>query len=73
MASQKKSGASRAYAASGQQPRVEALAGSGRYPTFARLIAHFGETGGYGLDLDALFEFGLRRLLDGLAPVVERG
>ncbi|MFD0276817.1 TetR/AcrR family transcriptional regulator C-terminal domain-containing protein [Kitasatospora sp. NPDC127111] len=42
-----------------------ALAASGRYPAFARLTAEL--TDGYDLDLDALFEYGLANLLDGLA------
>lgn len=36
-----------------------------KHPTFARLMAGFAETG-YDLDLDALFELGLRSILDGL-------
>jgi hypothetical protein len=41
---------------------AEVLA-SGRFPTFARVMAG----PGLDLDLDTLFEFGLRQLLDGLA------
>jgi DNA-binding transcriptional regulator YhcF (GntR family) len=39
------------------------LLASGRFPTFARMMAG----PGLDLDLDSLFEFGLRQLLDGLA------
>ncbi|CCH30441.1 GntR family transcriptional regulator [Actinosynnema sp. NPDC047251] len=35
------------------------------HPTFARIMSTFAETG-YDLDLDALFELGLRSILDGL-------
>ncbi|GAA0429659.1 TetR/AcrR family transcriptional regulator C-terminal domain-containing protein [Streptomyces luteireticuli] len=43
------------------------LAASGRYPTFTRVIGELEAVGGYDLRLDELFEFGLRRLLDGIA------
>ncbi|UWP87159.1 GntR family transcriptional regulator [Dactylosporangium fulvum] len=46
------------------------LAAGGRYPRFARLMAAFAETGGYDLDLDAIFELSLRVLLDGLAAML---
>lgn len=42
---------------------------SGRFPTFAKVVGSFED--GYDLRLDALFESGLRALLDGLTPVVE--
>ncbi|MGW2561109.1 TetR/AcrR family transcriptional regulator C-terminal domain-containing protein [Streptomyces sp. NPDC001514] len=54
-----------------QAAAIQMLVASGRYPTFSRMLRGF--DGGYDLDLDALFEFGLRPLLDGLAPVVEGG
>lgn len=40
------------------------------YPVFARVVASLGPAG-YDLDLDALFEFGLTPLLDGIAVIVE--
>ncbi|MFF9146915.1 TetR/AcrR family transcriptional regulator C-terminal domain-containing protein [Streptomyces sp. NPDC014861] len=52
-------------------PDLRALSGSGRFPTFTKVVGGFED--GYDLDLDALFELGLRALLDGLAPVVESG
>ncbi|MER8185936.1 TetR/AcrR family transcriptional regulator C-terminal domain-containing protein [Kitasatospora sp. NPDC094015] len=45
-----------------QEPPLLALLTTGRYPTFARLA-----TTGYDFDLDGLFEFGLQRILDGIA------
>jgi hypothetical protein len=48
-----------------QEGALEASLGSGGFPTFRRLLAE-----GYDFDLDALFEFGLQRLLDGVAPLV---
>ncbi|MFD5621224.1 TetR/AcrR family transcriptional regulator C-terminal domain-containing protein [Streptomyces yangpuensis] len=45
------------------------LVESGRFPTFAKVVGSF--EGGYDLRLDALFEFGLKALLDGLTPLVE--
>ncbi|RKE23169.1 TetR/AcrR family transcriptional regulator C-terminal domain-containing protein [Streptomyces sp. TLI_171] len=48
-----------------QEPRyLELVAG---YPTFLRVTEE-----GYDFDLDELFEFGLQRLLDGLAVLLER-
>jgi hypothetical protein len=52
-------------------PAVEALVASGRYPGFAALVTEFGE-GGYDLDLDKLFELGLRTLLDGLTVTLTK-
>jgi DNA-binding transcriptional regulator YhcF (GntR family) len=49
-----------------QAPALAALAESGQFPTFAKTLAVFATTG-YDLDLDHLFEHGLRLLLDGLA------
>jgi AcrR family transcriptional regulator len=45
-----------------QEPALMAILATGRFPALSRLA-----TAGYDLDLDALFEFGLQRLLDGLA------
>jgi len=50
---------------------MEALATSGRYPGYARMIQEFGEAG-YDLDLDKIFELGLRTLLDGLTVSLDR-
>lgn len=49
-----------------QEPAFEALLSSGRFPALARLAST-----GYDLDLDALFEFGLQRLLDGIAVLLD--
>ncbi|MFF4429463.1 TetR/AcrR family transcriptional regulator C-terminal domain-containing protein [Streptomyces sp. NPDC001513] len=49
-----------------QEPALLAVLGTGRFPALSRLAA-----AGYDLDLDALFEFGLQRLLDGLAPLLD--
>jgi AcrR family transcriptional regulator len=46
-------------------PALTAIADSGRYPGFRHLLAGFGPDG-YDLDLDKIFELGLRTLLDGL-------
>ncbi len=55
-----------------QTPAIDALAGSGRYPAFATVITTMGQVdGGYDLDLDRLFELGLRHLLDGLARTLD--
>lgn len=45
------------------------LVESGRFPTFAKVVGSFHD--GYDLRLDALFESGLKALLDGLTPLVE--
>ncbi|MEU4806829.1 GntR family transcriptional regulator [Actinosynnema sp. NPDC023587] len=47
----------------GQARALDRLAPA--HPTFARLLTSFAETG-YDLDLDALFELGLRSVLDGI-------
>ncbi|MEV6978131.1 TetR/AcrR family transcriptional regulator C-terminal domain-containing protein [Kitasatospora sp. NPDC093806] len=47
------------------------LAGTGRFPVFTRMMAELSD--GYDLNLDALFEFGLANLLDGLTPRIENG
>ncbi|OKI16728.1 TetR/AcrR family transcriptional regulator C-terminal domain-containing protein [Streptomyces sp. CB03911] len=52
-----------------QAPAFRAITTSPRYPVFSRLVQSF--EGGYDLDLDRLFEFGLRSLLDGLTGLVE--
>ncbi len=49
-----------------QAPAMRAFLGSGRHPTFGRVLTTLSEEG-YDLDLDNLFELGLRTLLDGLA------
>jgi hypothetical protein len=48
-----------------QEPALRKLLAAGRFPKFARLNAE-----GYDFDLDGLFEFGLQRLLDGIAVFV---
>jgi AcrR family transcriptional regulator len=48
---------------SGQERALEALVADGRHPTFARVLSGMD----FDLDLDALFEFGLQRLLAGIA------
>ncbi|MEU4740389.1 TetR/AcrR family transcriptional regulator C-terminal domain-containing protein [Actinosynnema sp. NPDC023658] len=54
-----------------QATAMAELVGSGRYPVFARMLTTLsGE--GYDLDLDELFELGLRSLLDGLALRLDR-
>ncbi|MET7459280.1 TetR/AcrR family transcriptional regulator C-terminal domain-containing protein [Nonomuraea sp. NPDC005501] len=52
-----------------QHAAYPALTALGGYPTFTRVVEDMG--GDFELDLDRLFEFGLRPLLDGLARVVE--
>ncbi|MFI1814191.1 TetR/AcrR family transcriptional regulator C-terminal domain-containing protein [Streptomyces sp. NPDC020422] len=51
-----------------QEPALLSVLASGRFPTLSRLAS-----AGYDLDVDALFEFGLQRLLDGLAPLLDAG
>ncbi len=48
-----------------KEPAFAELAGSGRYPVFARVTAELSED--FDLNLDDMFEFGLRALLDGFA------
>ncbi|MEU3793946.1 TetR/AcrR family transcriptional regulator C-terminal domain-containing protein [Streptomyces fructofermentans] len=50
-------------------PALRSLAESGRFPTFTKVVGSFGD--GYDMQLDALFEFGLRALLDGLTSIVD--
>ncbi|MFE2548167.1 TetR/AcrR family transcriptional regulator C-terminal domain-containing protein [Streptomyces sp. NPDC059355] len=49
-----------------QEPALLEILATGRFPALSRLAAT-----GYHLDLDALFEFGLQRLLDGLASLLD--
>ncbi|WP_327135131.1 TetR/AcrR family transcriptional regulator C-terminal domain-containing protein [Streptomyces sp. NBC_01343] len=49
-----------------QEPALLEVLATGRFPALSRLAA-----AGYHLDLDALFEFGLQRLLDGLASLLD--
>ncbi|MFE9118766.1 TetR/AcrR family transcriptional regulator C-terminal domain-containing protein [Streptomyces sp. NPDC007172] len=51
-------------------PALRELVESGRFPTFTKVVGAF-EEDGYDLRLDALFEFGLKALLDGLTSIVE--
>jgi DNA-binding transcriptional regulator YhcF (GntR family) len=48
-----------------QEATFAKLAGSGTYPAFGRVLHSLGD--GFDLNLDALFEFGLQLVLDGLA------
>ncbi|MER7752198.1 TetR/AcrR family transcriptional regulator C-terminal domain-containing protein [Kitasatospora sp. NPDC097643] len=50
-------------------PALAALVGTTRHPVFARVTA--GLRDGYDMDLDALFAFGLRPLLDGVAVMID--
>ncbi|MCX5015151.1 TetR/AcrR family transcriptional regulator C-terminal domain-containing protein [Streptomyces sp. NBC_00555] len=50
-------------------PALQELVESGRFPTFAKVVGSFKD--GYDLRLDALFEFGLKALLDGLTSIIE--
>ncbi|HEY8458332.1 MAG TPA: TetR/AcrR family transcriptional regulator C-terminal domain-containing protein [Actinopolymorphaceae bacterium] len=45
---------------------LASLTAGGRFPRFAELVGS-----GYDVDLDGLFEYGLQRLLDGMAVQVE--
>jgi DNA-binding transcriptional regulator YhcF (GntR family) len=47
------------------EPEFVALAATGAFPTFARILGEL--EGGFDLDLDRVFEFGLGVLLDGFA------
>jgi DNA-binding transcriptional regulator YhcF (GntR family) len=49
-----------------QEPELEAILASGRFPMFERLASV-----GYDFDLDELFEFGMQRLLDGLQALIQ--
>jgi AcrR family transcriptional regulator len=50
-----------------QAPRLEFMVAINDYPMFQRLI-----TEAYDFSLDRIFEFGLQRLLDGLATLIEQ-
>jgi DNA-binding transcriptional regulator YhcF (GntR family) len=52
-----------------QEPAMEALATSGGYPVFAGTIGALDD--GYDLDLDELFETGLKVMLGGLALLID--
>jgi hypothetical protein len=47
-----------------------AIAEGGAHPEFAAQLRAFTAQGGYDLDLDKVFELGLRTLLDGLAELL---
>ncbi|SEC45269.1 TetR/AcrR family transcriptional regulator C-terminal domain-containing protein [Streptomyces sp. TLI_105] len=49
------------------EPRFDAMQSGGPYP-FLDALAH---DGGFELSLESLFEFGLRRTLDGIATMIE--
>jgi DNA-binding transcriptional regulator YhcF (GntR family) len=53
-----------------QGPAMGAIAATGEYPAFARLMDAFAGPG-YDLDLDRIFDLGLRLMLDGLAPLTD--
>jgi hypothetical protein len=48
-----------------REPALRALVDGDRFPVFTRFVSTE-----YDFDLDALFEFGLGRMLDGLAALV---
>lgn len=52
-----------------QEGRFNALAGTGRYPYFAKMLSEL--SAGFELDTDVIFELGLAALLDGLTPMIE--
>ena len=49
-----------------RDPQLSGVLARGAFPTLSRIVAH----PGVQLDLDSLFEFGLDRLLDGLAALI---
>lgn len=49
-----------------QEPALQDILATGRFPILHRLV-----TTDYGFNLDDLFEFGLQRLLDGLAALMK--
>jgi hypothetical protein len=49
-----------------QEPAFQATLATGRFPRLQQLT-----TAGYDFNLDDLFEFGLQRLLDGIAVLLE--
>ncbi|CAM5561806.1 TetR/AcrR family transcriptional regulator C-terminal domain-containing protein (plasmid) [Streptomyces viridifaciens] len=52
-----------------QAPAFAAITTATRYPVFTRIASSCKD--GYDLDLDTLFEFGLKPLLDGIALIIE--
>lgn len=52
-----------------QGPVLAAIVTGERHPVFARMVGSLGND--YDLDLDALFAFGLKPLLDGVAAMIE--
>ncbi|MGK4585737.1 TetR/AcrR family transcriptional regulator C-terminal domain-containing protein [Kitasatospora sp. HPMI-4] len=50
-----------------QEPALDAILAAGDFPIMQRLTRT-----GYDFDLDGLFEFGLQRILDGIAVLLER-
>ncbi|MGW4485645.1 TetR/AcrR family transcriptional regulator [Amycolatopsis sp. NPDC004368] len=55
-----------------QAPDHAAIKAGGGHPVFTRMLTTLEEEG-YDLDLDELFELGLRSLLDGIALKLEKG
>ena len=53
-----------------QAAALAAATGSGAYPTFTKVVTSF--AAGYDHDLDRIFEFGLARLLDGIAALIAK-
>jgi thiamine monophosphate kinase len=49
-----------------QDPILSDVLASGAYPTFLKVA----ESADFDFDLDTLFEFGLQRMLDGLAAML---
>ncbi|WP_374115571.1 TetR/AcrR family transcriptional regulator C-terminal domain-containing protein [Streptomyces sp. NK15101] len=49
------------------EPRFDAMQSGGPYP----LLDAVTHDGGFELSLESLFEFGLRRTLDGIAAMIE--
>lgn len=49
------------------EPRYDAISGGGAYP----LLTGLGEDSEFELDLETLFAFGLRRILDGVAAMID--
>jgi hypothetical protein len=54
-----------------QSAEYAAIAATGRFPTFSRIVDEMGRTE-HEINLDRVFEFGLQPLLDGLAALIER-
>ncbi|MDP9863102.1 MULTISPECIES: TetR/AcrR family transcriptional regulator C-terminal domain-containing protein [Streptosporangium] len=52
-----------------QEPVLSGQLASGALPTFSRVVADLED--GYDLDLDAIFELGLRAMLDGLGVLIQ--